>query len=320
MTRRTRLFVLTAVSVLTAGLGAGLLASYLGFQTLSFGSDELEELAYIPEDAALVAFADVRRVMNSGLGRRILAMRPGSRLSDSPDFLTRTGINIETDIDLVVAALPRSGAPSGRPVVLARGRFDEARIERLLRERDGQVEDYKGARLLTMVESDEPFAVAFVEPGLAAFGPVAAVRRAIDTKSGEGGSVTGNSDMMALVRDIDAGDAWAAGRFEAMATARRLPQELAGRLPLITWFAAEGRIGAGIEGAVRAEASSDQAAVELRDTVRGFLALARLQMRQRAPLSALLDSLELGGEGRTVSIAFTVPPEAIDALASLLGP
>jgi len=320
MTRRTRRFVLISASVLIVGIGTGLIASYFGLRTLTFGGNGTEELAYIPHDAALVAFVDVRRVMDSELRRRIQPLRPGARLNDGRDFLTRTGINIETDIDLMVAALPPGGASDRRPLVLARGRFDRVRIEGLMRERDGGAEDYRGARLLTSVEGDQRFAVAFVEPGLVAFGPVADVRRAIDTKSAEGDSMTGNLEMMALIRDMDAGDAWAAGRWDAMTAAGGLPQGFANQMPAITWFAATGRIGSGIEGALRAEASTDEAATDLRETIRGFMALARLQTRQRAALSTLIDSLQLGGEGRTVSVAFMFPADTIDALAALQGP
>jgi hypothetical protein len=146
------------------------------------------------------------------------------------------------------------------------------------------------------------------------------VRRAIDVKSGGGGSITGNADMMALIRDVDAGDAWAAGRWDAMNAAGQLPQGFAGQIPAITWFTATGHIGSGIEGAVRAEAGTDEDATDLRETIRGFMALARLQTRQQPALSTLIDSLRLGGEGRTVSIAFTVPADTIDALAALQGP
>jgi hypothetical protein len=31
----------------------------------------------------------------------------------------------------------------------------------------------------------------------------------------------------------------------------------------------------------------------------------------------MLDSLQLGGEGKTVSLGFSVPPEAVDVLAAL---
>jgi hypothetical protein len=319
MTRRTRLFVLVSASVLIGGVGTGLIASYLGLQSLTFGSDGPEELAYIPGDAALVAFADVRHVMDSELGRRFQQVRPGGRLNDGRDVLARSGINIETDVDMVVAALPPGGTSNRPPLVLARGRFDQARIEELVRGRDGQAEDYKGARLLISVEGDQRFALAFVEPGLAALGPVAEVRRAIDTKSGGNGSITGNAEMMALIRDVNAGDAWAAGRWDAMTASGRLPRGMAGQIPAITWFGATGHIGSGIEGALRADSATDEAATDLRKTVRGFISLARLQTRQQAALSTLIDSLQIGGEGRTVSLAFMVPADTIDALAALQG-
>ena len=91
---------------------------------------------------------------------------------------------------------------NGPPLVLARGRFDQVRLEGFAREEGGVVEDYKGIRLIT----HDNFAVAFVEPGLVALGAPAAVRRAIDTKQAGNGNVTGNDEVMRLVRDIDDGD------------------------------------------------------------------------------------------------------------------
>ena len=64
------------------------------------------------------------------------------------EFQEQTGINIETDIDRVVAALvpmERADRPdAGVGMVLARGRFDEVKIEALMREHGAQVEDYNG--------------------------------------------------------------------------------------------------------------------------------------------------------------------------------
>ena len=98
-------------------------------------------------------------------------------------FKEQTGIDLETDIDYVVAAHLAMGseATEGQPpLVLARGRFDKVEIEGLIREQGGTVEDYKGSRLL--VNDDKKLAVAFVEPGLVAIGSPSAVRRSIDTK------------------------------------------------------------------------------------------------------------------------------------------
>ena len=322
MTRRTRLFLLISGGVLTAGLGTGLLASYMGvgLQSLAgLGSDAPAELAYVPRDVQLVAFANVRDVMDSELRQKLLDLRPQPSDPDANDFETETGISIERDIDTVVAAFGGGSAasnPHDRALIVARGRFDQARIEGLVRQRGGQVGEYKGEPILTLTEGDRPFGLSFVEADLVLVGSAADVRRAIDTKAGASASVTSNDELMNLVRDAGDGNAWAVGRFDAVARAR-LPEAVSSQLPPINWFAASGRINGGVEGVVRAEAHSDQAANDLREVIRGFMALARLQTRQSTELTAMLSSLQLGGDGKTVSLAFSLPPELIDALATM---
>jgi hypothetical protein len=67
---------------------------------------------------------------------------------------------------------------------------------------------------------------------------------------------------------------------------------------------------------VRAEAGDEEAAKNLRDVVRGFLALARLQAGSRPELQGLLQSLELGGAGKTVALSFDVPAQVFDLLGA----
>jgi hypothetical protein len=317
MSRRTRLFLVVSAAVLVVGLGTGMLASYMGLQNLIvIGGNGPDELAYVPQDAELVAYANVRDVMDSDLRRRLFELRPDERDRGRRDFEASTGINVETDVDLVVASLTDSTVAPDRALILARGRFDEVRIEGVVRERGGDVEEYGGRRLLTVPGDDRSFSLAFLEPGLVAFGSPAAVRQSIDTGSA-GTDITGNEEVMRLVRDVDDGNAWAVGRFEAVAGSGRLPDAVARQLPPIAWFAATGRIDSGVQGVVRAEATSEEAAGNLRELIRGFVALARLQTRENDDLAGMLNSLELGGSGSTVSLAFTVPAEAIDALAVL---
>ncbi len=318
MTKRTRLFLLVSVGVLVLGLGTGLVASYVGFQGLTIvGSDGPDELAYVPQDSRLVAFANVREVMNSDFRRKLQALQPDSAARTN-DFQDKTGVNIESDVDAVVVSLGAS-TEMGPPLLIARGRFDAVRIEGLMREQGGEVADYKGKRLVTVAGDEHPFAVAFVEPGVLAFGTADAVRRAIDTKSGASGNITKNTELMKIVRDIDDGNAWAVGRFDAFAASGRIPKEVAGQIPPITWLSASGQVGSGVEGLLRAEVSSDQAANDLREVIRGFMALARLQTGRNPGIATMLDSLRLGGEGKTVSVGFSVPPEMVDVLASMQG-
>jgi hypothetical protein len=315
MTKRTRLFFFFAVGILIAGLGTGLVASYMGFQNLVLiGSDGPAELAYIPADARAVAFADVRQVMDSEVRQKLMQLQPNTT-AGADKLQQETGIDIRTHVDKVIASLSGDATDGNqRPLLLVRGSFSTSAIESMIRQKGGQVGEYQGTRLLT--DPDDNVAVAFVEPGLVAVGTVAAVRRAIDTKA-SGTNVTSNADVMRLVKTIDDGNAWAVARFDALTGGTRLPADVAKQLPAINWFAASGTINGGIRGVVHAEARDEVAANDLRDVVRGFVALARMQTGQRPEFAELMNSFELGGQGNTVSLGFAVPAELIDVIGAM---
>jgi hypothetical protein len=50
--------------------------------------------------------------------------------------------------------------------------------------------------------------------------------------------------------------------------------------------------------------------------VRGFLALAKLGSGAKPELQAVMQSLELGGTGKTVSLSFVVPAELFDVIGA----
>jgi hypothetical protein len=313
MTKRTRLFVLIAAGILVVGLGTGLLASYMNSQGLTLiGGNGPAEFAYVPADAQALGFANVRAVMDSEVRRKLMELHPGADNADR--FQERTGININQDIDSVVAALTSDVADGhGPPLVLARGRFDPVRLEGFARQEGGVVEDYKGVRLIT----HENFGVAFVEPGVVALGVPAAVRRAIDTKLAGSGNITGNDELMQLVKQVNGGTVWGVARLDAL-TGSRIPAEVKNRLPAISWFSVKGVIDGGIDGLVSAEARDDQAAQDLRQVVQGFVALGRMQAGSNHPeIADFLNSLQLTGQGKTVSLGFSIPSAMIDTLGAL---
>jgi hypothetical protein len=198
-----------------------------------------------------------------------------------------------------------------------------------MREHGAQVETYRGKRLIaSAAESDNSgrrheFAAAFMEPGLVALGGTALVRNAIDLHTTgdnpQAGlqSVTGNEELMNMVRSLDSGNAWAVGRFDTLQSRARLPQEIAHRIPPITWFAVSGHVNGGLRGVIRAETRDEESANNLRDVVRGFMALGKLQAGSRPEVQTMMQSLELGGTGKTVALSFTVPSEIFDAVAAL---
>jgi hypothetical protein len=316
MQKRTRLFLLIAGVILFAGLGTGLVAAYRGgFQNLVLiGSDGPDELAYVPASAHMVAYADVRAIMQSDLRQKFHPHAPNA--SGANKFQEETGIDVERDVDHIVAfATGTGGDPkNARPLLLARGRFDAVRIEGAVRDHGATVEDYKGKRVLTQPE--QHFAVAFLEPDLVAAGTLDSVRQAIDVKAAGDGTIHDNAEVMRLIRDSDNGTAWAVARLDAVTGSGRLPGDVVKQLPAVNWFAVTGHLDDGVRGTIRAEARDEQAAKDLAEVVRGFMALARLQAGQHAEFAAVLNSLELSGSGKTVTVNFAVPGDVLDALAA----
>jgi hypothetical protein len=333
MTTRTRYFVIVSLLVLGVGLGTGLVAYYVGVQGMPFARHPgPEELQYLPKDATVVAFANIQEIMQSDLRKKLHQALPGQE-NGQAELQNLTGINLETDVFRVVACLYADAGSAmkgnGSGMVLARGNFDETKIEGLMRDRGAQVEDYKGKRVVIAdVHGDgkgnatpHSFALSFVEPGLAAFGTTDVVRKAIDLHQNGSNtpatieSVTANDELMGLVRSLETGNnAWAVGRFDALTSRANLPANISSQIPAITWFSVGTHVNGGVRGTLRADTRDDEAANNLRDVVRGFLALGKLQSGSRPDIQAMMSSLQLGGQGKTVTLSFDVPAQVFDLI------
>ena len=95
-----------------------------------------------------------------------------------------------------------------------------------------------------------------------------------------------------------------------------MPSEVAERLPELTWFSISGSVEGGISGVAQADARDEDAANALRDVMRGFVALAKLQAGNRPEFRAVAESLTLGGTGKRVSLSFSIPNEVLDTFGA----
>jgi hypothetical protein len=342
MTKRTRIFMTGSGAVLAAGLCTGLVAYYGGGFPALVASTGPTELAYVPADASVVGYADVRSIMDSELRQRFKQAMPMNE-EGQREFFEHTGINLEQDVDYVVAAASANGFGKNG-VLVARGRFDVVKLEGLAREHGAEVQDYSGKRLLVLkhegwhqdVEKDaekaeasagsagvaavsagvpNAGALAFLEPGLVAIGDLAGVKRSIDAHD-HAQSITSNNEMMDLVKDIErTNNVWAVGRFDLIASQAKLPENIARQIPPVKWFAAAGHINGGISAQLRAEANDDKAAENLRGVINGVISLARLQGQNDPKLAPLISSLQMSGTGKTVELSFTIPSEIFELMA-----
>jgi hypothetical protein len=340
MTRRTRWFLVGSALIVVVGLCTGLVAYYNGGLPAFGAGPGPAELSYLPETTAVVAFANVGEIMKSDVRKRLQAALPTGQGKDQ--FQAETGVDLERDIDTVVAGFGTtesldaagSAGTSDKPssaarnaadstVVLIRGRFDQPRIEAVLKEHGGTTEDYKGKHLFeeggNSSWSKGPGAVAFLEPGLIALGSLQAVRLAIDTRDG-GRSVRKDADVMKFVADVDpASNAWMTGRLDAVTKDANVPEVARERLAAVQRFSLSARVDGGLSGVLRAEARDDQSGEDLRSVVRGGLAAARLMGGQNPKLDVAINSLQLSGSGKELSLSFTVPPDLLDMANGLAG-
>lgn len=318
MTRKTSYFMAGSAAIIVAGLCTGLVAYYGGgFPSLSASRSGPAELSYVPPDATVVAFANVQEIMASQLRQRLKAALPNE--NGQQEFEKETGIDIEHDVQYVVAAMttPSANGSQNKPngLVVARGQFNTTQLEVLARDHGGVVEQYKGKRLVRVPDehnSGQTAVLAFLEPGLVAIGSEPAIKSSIDAQL-SAQSITSNSDMMELVSQIDPGNnAWAVGRFDALANQAKLPSEISSKLPAVKTFAVMTHINGGISGTLRADARDAQSAENLRQVVQGALALGRMSNDPKA--TALLNSVQLTGTGTTVALSFSIPTEVLDML------
>jgi len=319
MTRGTRYFLTGSAVFVLVALGTGLVAYYKGDLPLLGSRVGPDELTYVSADATGLAFANVRDIMNSEFRQKLRASLPTGQGKD--ELLQQTGIDLEHDINSVVAAATSKGDPTDHGLFLIRGTFDEGRIETFIREHNGTMESYKGKRLL-LAGHDGPGTVSgpgpcltFPESGLAMIGTIDTVKRAIDTKASHQ-DVTGNGDLMKLVSGlyVPSNTAWAVGGMEAVTSNPNVPLQVRQQMPGIQWVAVSAHVNGGLSGQLRAEAKDDKAATDLRAVVNGAIAAGHLMAGKDPKLDAFLASLQVTGTGKDLGLAFSVPPEMLDMI------
>lgn len=317
--------------VTVVGLCTGLVAYYTGSLPLRSSAIGPAELTYIPGDVSMVAFADVRHIMASAFHQKLRLVMPDGE--GKHRLVEETGIDVERDIDTVVAGVTGTTQSDRGGLALIRGRFNADDVQRRSLAHGATRQAHRGKTLLVfpgtpaespstaMVGNRSPGAIAFLEEGLIGIGDEASLKRAIDVADARQ-DVTRNQDLMKLVANVSSsGDAWAVTRFDAASGTSGLPPQLRDQLGGVEWFWIAAKIDRNVEGRLSAEAKDEQAAAELRAVVNGALAAAKMVAGGKdKTLDGLLNSLAATGAGKSVDVSFTVPIELLDsANASGLG-
>ena len=193
------------------------------------------------------------------------------------------------------------------------------RLEALATEHGGKVEEYGGKRLITPRQdatATRTWPSGSSTPTSSPLAATASVKNAID--AGRGNNVVSNTELMRQINEFDNSNAWAVGRFDAMAQGWAPSHtKSAAQVPAIQWFSAAGHINGGVSGVIKAEARDEESAKNLHDILNGFLAMAKMQAGSRPEIKTVVDSLQLAGDGKNISLSFSLPSELIDALEAM---
>src|SRR6478672_4862630 len=101
MTKKSRYFLAGSAVVLLLGLGAGTMAYLAYHRAAGVPAGLPAELRYVPADAQLVAYADVKAVLASDMRKELERMTTGRR--GQQQMHQFAGIDFEKDINHVVA-------------------------------------------------------------------------------------------------------------------------------------------------------------------------------------------------------------------------
>ncbi len=331
-TARTRYTLLGSAAILVTGLAVGTVA-YMGGMPRALASNAgPDELSLVPAGAAVVAYANVQGVMTSEFRQRLTTLLDDAG-KGREEFQEETGIDVERDIDAVIAALSPASTPGAMHetgFVALRGRFDTGRIETLVANKGGRLDEYKGARLLVAKDHGAPAdeesvstvrrhvqpIIALVNTNLVIVGAEAAVKAAIDRSYGEGtASIMSDGEFLRMLESVDQNSTvWAIGRPNVLQGRGEIPAQVMQQMPEVKWFAASGHLNGGLQATIRAEGKDEAAGKNMRDVVQGVLALARLQIDSKPEFAPLLNTVQVESVGNGVALHVTLPAELLDTI------
>lgn len=177
-----------------------------------------EDLSLVPKEADIILMANVTRVRNTAMWRKVLEVRDGDpqQKKDYADFVAKCQLDPFTQIDSVFVAFPQ-GHDQKEFAAILRGTFNEQKLVECAREqakkdgRDVTVSDYNGKKLYTDNQKGEAFAT-FLDGKTAVVGGKEWIKKVVDLAAGKGESAKQNVELASLLKRAKTSDAlWGAG-------------------------------------------------------------------------------------------------------------
>jgi len=321
MNRRKFAFTSTVFLVVITVVVAGL-AFFSNFAARAFVPDLPTAIHYLPADAHAVFGMNVQKFIASPVYAEFMAKHGTEIGADLAEFAAKTGVDPRRDITYIIAAA-RPGEHKGAGVVIAIGKFDAAAITAFINSKGTPINvDYKGANVLMVPEADGTKlekGIAFLSASEVAFGDLESLKAVLDVRSHSLPSIDGTS-LADLLKNLNSNEMfWFAGNpasilAKAPAGAPSIPSLSAVRSVFGTL-----NLTSRVEGKVTVAATSDVAAGQLVDFVRGLIALGNLAGGQNPDVAELVRSVQIVQRTDEFDITVNFPLDLIYRLESAKG-
>jgi hypothetical protein len=289
-------------------------ASCLG----AFAADQAL-LKMLPGDAAFIAGINADQIRTSRFGQFLLDQLK-SEEQNMEKFVTSTGFDPRRDLqELIVASNDARG--HGKAIVIARGRFDAARISQFARTSGADSTFYRGIEILTGKgqSGGNKGWMAILDPSTAIAGEQDAVRAAIERRATNQGGV--KAETLAKINELSTRyDAWmVSASLERLADEVRpeVGQTMQGNLMAAMQSVTGGvRFGANVELMAEAVMRSDKDAQAMVDVVKFLAGMMQLSSDEKkaAEFAKLLDKMDLKASGNQFRLSMTLPEELIETM------
>ncbi|HUQ91848.1 MAG TPA: hypothetical protein VM120_09210 [Bryobacteraceae bacterium] len=286
---------------------------------LAFAADPAL-LRMVPPDAAFIAGIHADQVKTSRFGQFLLDQLKSEEASMNK-FISATGFDPRRDVaELIVASTDVRGKRQGKTLVIARGRFDAARIQSFARLEGSATMTYQGISIWTKGH-DEAHSFAILDESTAVAGDTGSLKFAVDHRDG---ATALDAKLVTKITDLSLRyDAWMVS-----ATLDRLADDIAspqleGAMQGNLFKAMDSvvggvRFGANIEVMAEAQMRSEKDASSLVDVVRFLGGMLQMNSGNNDPrsteLMSLIEKMDLKATGNQFRMSLMIPEDMIEKL------
>ncbi len=282
-------------------------------------------LSLVPAGAKIVGSVDVTQARSSEFGQYLLSK---SQAEDEhfQEMVAETGFDPRRDLQQIVF---ETAGPSGHDqhsfAILARGTFDQQKIEALAKTKGASIQTFQGTDIIVNKDHGQQTAIGFPDIGVAVMADLETLQQIIANRSTP--SVL-DPDLQNKIDAVGAAnDAWfvslVGGGFLAKHIQRETDQSVQQQsraLQGVVQSSGGVKLGAMIQMSFDAITRSEKDAQSFADVVRFVTSMVQMQ-RQNDPragiLASSLDGMTLENSGTSVHVAISMPEKNLEQLADL---